>query len=209
MASQSHLDDPGYWRKRANELRALAEQLSNFQARREILQMVEDYDRLAARAEQRADANKKRRRASSGASGRRSAHVGTPPAPATAEKNWTPYRDRQPIQRGRVDVRFAPKAAVERTASHMCQSRQSPVALAEKKHRSPCPGATGADFHNVRRAAVAALAPPSPRSAGRGFRGPRPGMSQPCGGKVSECGNRHRNPQPRIDPAPVDPVRIA
>jgi hypothetical protein len=39
---------------RAKEIRALAEHVSNFQARREILRMAEDYDLLAERAEERA-----------------------------------------------------------------------------------------------------------------------------------------------------------
>jgi hypothetical protein len=32
MAYQSHLDDPEYWRKRAKEVRALAEQVSGSEA---------------------------------------------------------------------------------------------------------------------------------------------------------------------------------
>ena len=54
MAYQSHLDDPEHWRKRAKELRALAEQASN-SARGHILTMIEDYELLAERATQRAN----------------------------------------------------------------------------------------------------------------------------------------------------------
>jgi hypothetical protein len=54
MSSQSHLDDPDYWRKRAKEVRDLAEQVSNLRVRNDILQMAEDYELLADRAEERA-----------------------------------------------------------------------------------------------------------------------------------------------------------
>ena len=55
MASQSLLDDPEYWRKRAQEIRALAERVSSFEARGHILKMVEDYELLAERAAQGAN----------------------------------------------------------------------------------------------------------------------------------------------------------
>ena len=54
MNSQSHLDDADYWRKRAKEIRDLAEQVKALHARNEIVRIAEDYDRLAERAEERA-----------------------------------------------------------------------------------------------------------------------------------------------------------
>jgi hypothetical protein len=54
MSSHSNLDDPDYWRKRAKEVRDLAEQISNLGVRNEILQMAEDYELLAVSAEERA-----------------------------------------------------------------------------------------------------------------------------------------------------------
>jgi len=40
MAYQSHLDDPEYWRDRAEQVRALADQVSNQTARDAILRIV-------------------------------------------------------------------------------------------------------------------------------------------------------------------------
>jgi hypothetical protein len=54
MSSHSHLDDPDYWRKRAKEVRDLAEQVSNLWVRNDILEMAEDYELLAQGAEERA-----------------------------------------------------------------------------------------------------------------------------------------------------------
>ena len=49
----SHLNDPGYWRDRAEELRAIAETLKDLGARDMLLGCARDYDLLATRAEQR------------------------------------------------------------------------------------------------------------------------------------------------------------
>ena len=49
----SHLNDPGYWRDRAEELRAIAETLKEPNARDMLLGCARDYDLLAKRAEQR------------------------------------------------------------------------------------------------------------------------------------------------------------
>jgi hypothetical protein len=54
MAYQSHLDDPEYWRDRAEQVRALADQVSNQTARDAILRIVADYELLAIRAQERA-----------------------------------------------------------------------------------------------------------------------------------------------------------
>jgi hypothetical protein len=56
MAYRSHLDDPEYWRGRAEELRALAEH-SNFEDH--ILTMIEDYELLAESAAQKANRKQK------------------------------------------------------------------------------------------------------------------------------------------------------
>ena len=47
------LSDPAYWRDRAKELRALADRLTEADAREMILKCAHDYDRLAERAESR------------------------------------------------------------------------------------------------------------------------------------------------------------
>jgi hypothetical protein len=56
MTDGSHLDDADYWRKRAKEVRALADHASRFTVKAEILRIAEDYDRLADRAAERATA---------------------------------------------------------------------------------------------------------------------------------------------------------
>jgi hypothetical protein len=45
-------DDPNYCRERAKEMRDLAIQISFAEGRRQLLQMAEEYDRLADRAEE-------------------------------------------------------------------------------------------------------------------------------------------------------------
>jgi hypothetical protein len=47
MASQSHKDDATYWRKRAKELRELAEYISNLDHKKEVVEMAQSYERLA------------------------------------------------------------------------------------------------------------------------------------------------------------------
>jgi hypothetical protein len=54
VAYQSHLDDPEYWLDRAEQVRALVDQVSNQKAKDEILRIVADYDLLAFRAQERA-----------------------------------------------------------------------------------------------------------------------------------------------------------
>jgi hypothetical protein len=58
MTDGSHLDDPAYWRKRAKEVRALADHATSFTAKADILRIAEDYDRLAERAAERAEPKK-------------------------------------------------------------------------------------------------------------------------------------------------------
>jgi hypothetical protein len=51
--SASFINDPDHWRKRAEEIRTLADDMTNDNARQIMLRIALDYDRLAARAEQR------------------------------------------------------------------------------------------------------------------------------------------------------------
>jgi hypothetical protein len=47
-------DDPEYWRKRAEEARAIAVQMSDAHNKAIMLGIAQDYEKLAQRAEQRA-----------------------------------------------------------------------------------------------------------------------------------------------------------
>ena len=49
----SFADDPAHWRKRADEARAMAEQMTDRDAKQMMLGIAEDYEKLAKRAEQR------------------------------------------------------------------------------------------------------------------------------------------------------------
>jgi hypothetical protein len=49
----SIIHDPQHWRQRAEEARAIADQLNNPQSKEAMLRIAKDYERLAARAEQR------------------------------------------------------------------------------------------------------------------------------------------------------------
>ena len=55
--SLSHLDDPEYWRKRAQELRDLAVKMGLDEARQQLLDIAADYERLANAAEERESKN--------------------------------------------------------------------------------------------------------------------------------------------------------
>jgi hypothetical protein len=50
----SHINDPKHWRYRAKEARAMAESMTDPEAKRLMLNVAADYERLAERAEQRA-----------------------------------------------------------------------------------------------------------------------------------------------------------
>jgi hypothetical protein len=50
MDTSSHLDDPQYWLDRAEEMRALAEGMTDEQKRGSPLEIVRDYQDLAQRA---------------------------------------------------------------------------------------------------------------------------------------------------------------
>jgi hypothetical protein len=58
----SHIfDDPKHWRQRAEQARALAEQMSDLASREMMLGIVKDYEQLAERAEQRAQEERKKK----------------------------------------------------------------------------------------------------------------------------------------------------
>ena len=50
----SHINDPKHWRYRAEEARAMAESMTDPEAKRLMLNVAADYERLAKRAEDRA-----------------------------------------------------------------------------------------------------------------------------------------------------------
>ncbi len=54
MPSAHFINDSEHWRKRAEEMHTLAEDLRDSQARSTMLRIAADYEKLAARAEQRA-----------------------------------------------------------------------------------------------------------------------------------------------------------
>jgi hypothetical protein len=49
----SFINDPGHWRRRAAEMRSLAEGVTDKEASLIMLRLADDYDRLARRAEER------------------------------------------------------------------------------------------------------------------------------------------------------------
>ena len=58
----SHIfDDPKHWQQRAEEARVLAEQMSDAASREMMLGIAKDYERLAVRAEQRAQEERKKK----------------------------------------------------------------------------------------------------------------------------------------------------
>jgi hypothetical protein len=50
MPDIAHLNDPEHWRRRAEESRALAEQMSDETSKKMMLKIADDYEKLAARA---------------------------------------------------------------------------------------------------------------------------------------------------------------
>jgi hypothetical protein len=51
--SSAYVNDPEHWRYRAEETRALAEDMKDEQSRQLMVRIADDYDRLARRAEER------------------------------------------------------------------------------------------------------------------------------------------------------------
>jgi hypothetical protein len=56
MPSPHFINEPEHWRKRAEEARTLAGQMSDPQSKQAMLRIATDYDHLATRAEARTKA---------------------------------------------------------------------------------------------------------------------------------------------------------
>jgi hypothetical protein len=50
----SAVNDPGHWRRRAKEMRALADDMKDEKSKQRMFRIADDYERLAKRAEERA-----------------------------------------------------------------------------------------------------------------------------------------------------------
>jgi hypothetical protein len=55
--TQASINDPKHWRGRAEEARAVADELIDPEARRMMLRIADDYEELASRAEERLQRN--------------------------------------------------------------------------------------------------------------------------------------------------------
>jgi hypothetical protein len=55
MSSFHYINDPQHWRDRAAEMRALADRMTDSETKAIMWDLAEDYEKLAVRAEQRAD----------------------------------------------------------------------------------------------------------------------------------------------------------
>jgi len=54
MADLTSINDPAYWRSRAEEARTIAEQIDEPDAKRTMLEIAAGYERMAVRAARRA-----------------------------------------------------------------------------------------------------------------------------------------------------------
>jgi hypothetical protein len=57
----SSINDPGHWRQRAKEARAIADQMNDPQSKAAMQRIAKDYEHLAERAEQRAKGSEQSR----------------------------------------------------------------------------------------------------------------------------------------------------
>ena len=53
MPERAVINDPDYWRKRAEEMRALSEEMNSVEGKRMLLKLAAEYEELAERAEER------------------------------------------------------------------------------------------------------------------------------------------------------------
>ena len=53
LKNPSFIHDPAHWRQRAEQARTIAEQMNDPEAKRMMLRIAEDYEKLAKRAEER------------------------------------------------------------------------------------------------------------------------------------------------------------
>jgi len=54
----SHINDPSHWRERAKQMRAMAEDVNDGEAKETMLRVAKEYDRLAERADIRSSGEK-------------------------------------------------------------------------------------------------------------------------------------------------------
>lgn len=61
MAGSEYINNPKHWMGRATEMRTLAKTVPDVETRTVMLRLAADYDKLAGRAEERADGRRPRR----------------------------------------------------------------------------------------------------------------------------------------------------
>jgi hypothetical protein len=53
VSQASHINDPAHWRERAKQMRAMADDVPDVEAKEAMLRVAKEYDRLAERADTR------------------------------------------------------------------------------------------------------------------------------------------------------------